>query len=138
MPSWKPAAIGWRMCCARRVCAVSTITPSSWRTTRATSRAAAPARAGLYYTCVNSFLTSDELAYILNNSESKVLITSAARRDVATAALASCPQIEFCLIADGAGDGGRVQNLDAAAAVCPATPIADESLGAAMLYSSGT
>ena len=26
-------------------------------------------RAGLYYTCVNSFLTADELAYIVNNSE---------------------------------------------------------------------
>jgi acyl-CoA synthetase (AMP-forming)/AMP-acid ligase II len=30
-------------------------------------------RAGLYYTCVNSYLTVDELAYILQNSEAKVL-----------------------------------------------------------------
>ncbi len=37
------------------------------------------ARAGLYYTCVKSFLTPNELAYILNNSESKVLITSLAK-----------------------------------------------------------
>ena len=28
-------------------------------------------RAGLYYTCVNSYLTPDETAYILDNSESK-------------------------------------------------------------------
>src|ERR1700750_2695548 len=35
-------------------------------------------RSGLYYTCVNSFLTSPELAYILNNSGSKLLITSPA------------------------------------------------------------
>jgi long-chain acyl-CoA synthetase len=95
-------------------------------------------RTGLYYTCVNSFLTPDELAYILNNSESKVLITSEAKRSVAMAALASCPKIELCLIADGRGDGGRVQNLDEATAAYPATPIADESLGIAMLYSSGT
>jgi long-chain acyl-CoA synthetase len=95
-------------------------------------------RAGLYCTCVNSFLTPDELAYILNNSESKVLITSQAKRSVAMAALASCPKIELCLIADGAGEGGRGQNLDEATAPHPATPIADESLGAAMLYSSGT
>jgi long-chain acyl-CoA synthetase len=95
-------------------------------------------RTGLYYTCVNSFLTPDELAYILNNSESKVLITSQAKRSVAMAALASCPKIELCLIADGRGDGGRVQNLDEATAAYPATPIADESLGIAMLYSSGT
>src|ERR1039458_7242812 len=36
---------------------------------------AAGERAGLYYTCVNSFLTAPELAYILHNSESRVLIT---------------------------------------------------------------
>jgi long-chain acyl-CoA synthetase len=98
----------------------------------------AGARAGLYYTCVNSFLTPEELAYVLINSESKVLITSAAKQSVALAALGSCPNIELCLIVDGEGDGGRVQNLDAAAAPFPATPIADQSLGAAMLYSSGT
>ena len=38
---------------------------------------AAGERAGHYYTCVNSFLKAEELAYILNNSESRVLITSA-------------------------------------------------------------
>jgi long-chain acyl-CoA synthetase len=32
-------------------------------------------RSGLYYTCINSYLTPDELAYIVNNSESKALIT---------------------------------------------------------------
>jgi len=42
-------------------------------------------RAGLYYTCVNSYLMPDELAYILNNSESKVLITSREKRAVARA-----------------------------------------------------
>jgi len=99
---------------------------------------AAGTRSGLYYTCVNSFLTPEELAYILNNSESKILITSEAKRAVAMAALESCPNIALCLIADGPPDGERVQNLDAATAAYPATPIADESLGIAMLYSSGT
>ena len=33
-------------------------------------------RSGLYYTCVNSSLTAGELAHIVNNSESRVLITS--------------------------------------------------------------
>ena len=32
----------------------------------------------------------------------------------------------------------RIRNLDEATAKFPATPIADEALGAAMLYSSGT
>jgi long-chain acyl-CoA synthetase len=99
---------------------------------------AAGERAGLYYTCVNSFLTAEELAYILNNSQSKVLITSQAKREVALAALPICPGIELCLIVDGNGDGGRILNLDKATAGLPATPIPDESLGTAMLYSSGT
>src|SRR5207237_6005348 len=33
-------------------------------------------RSGLYYTCVNSYLTPGELAYIVNNSCSRFLITS--------------------------------------------------------------
>jgi long-chain acyl-CoA synthetase len=99
---------------------------------------AAGERAGHYYTCVNSFLTAEELAYILNNSQSKVLITSQAKREVALAALPMSPGIELCLIVDGEGDGERIVNLDKATAGLPATPIADESLGTAMLYSSGT
>src|SRR5271170_6053005 len=55
---------------------------------------AAGERSGLYYTCVNSFLTAPELAFIVSNSLSKVLITSQAKRDIALAALADCPRIE--------------------------------------------
>jgi long-chain acyl-CoA synthetase len=99
---------------------------------------AAGERAGLYYTCVNSYLTPEELAYIVNNSESRVLITSQAKRDIAVAALKDCPKIELCLVVDGEGDGAQVQNLDQSTAAYPTTPIADESLGTPMLYSSGT
>src|SRR5215831_5780376 len=93
-------------------------------------------RAGLYYTCVNSYLTPDELAYILENSESKVLITSMAKREVAVKALAVSPRVERCLIVDGPSEGERVLNLDAALARFPDTPIPDEWLGTPMLYSS--
>jgi long-chain acyl-CoA synthetase len=95
-------------------------------------------RAGHYYTCVNSYLTAEELAYIVNNSESQVLITSQYRREVALAALADCPNVQLCIVVDGPGDGGMVVNLDEATADFPDSPIADESLGNAMLYSSGT
>jgi len=67
-----------------------------------------------------------------------VLITSQAKREVALAALALSPGIELCLIVDGEGDGERVLNLDKATAGLPTTPIPGESLGTAMLYSSGT
>jgi len=95
-------------------------------------------RAGYYYTCVNSYLTAEELSYILNNSESKILITSEARREVALAALTNCPNVKLCITVDGRGDGTKVVNLDEATDPFPDTPIADESLGIAMLYSSGT
>jgi long-chain acyl-CoA synthetase len=99
---------------------------------------AAGERTGLYFTCVNSHLTANELAYILNNSEAKVLITSETKRDVATAALKDCPNVALCLIADGTGDGDRFLNLNQATTGYPGIPVADESLGGAMLYSSGT
>ena len=99
---------------------------------------AAGERSGLYFTNVNSFLTAGELAYIVNNSQSKALITSQARREAALAALRECPKVELCLIVDGPGEGERIRSLDEATARYPPTPIPDESLGAAMLYSSGT
>jgi long-chain acyl-CoA synthetase len=95
-------------------------------------------RAGLYFTCINSFLTADELAYIVNNSASRVLIFSLAMRAVAIEALRQCPAIEVSLVVDGPGDGDRILSLDKATSGLPCTPIADESVGTAMLYSSGT
>src|ERR1700751_979284 len=99
---------------------------------------AAGERSGLYYTAVNSFLNAGEVAYIVNNSLSKVLITSEAKRDIALAALGECPKVELCLVVDGPGEGLRVRNLGDAAAEFPATPIGGGSRGGAILYSSGT
>lgn len=104
---------------------------------------AAGERSGLYYTCINSFLTPDELAYILDNSRSRLLVTTAAKLEVARAAIAQVPRIERCLVIGGGpgldpGPCGRVADYDAALAGCPETPIADERLGTSMLYSSGT
>src|SRR5450432_2329050 len=95
-------------------------------------------RAGLYYTCVNSYLMVDELAYILNNSESKALITSRAKREVALQAVKQCPNIRLCLIVDGSGDDGAFVDYADAVSGYPDTPIDDEWLGTPMLYSSGT
>lgn len=101
-------------------------------------------RSGLYYTCINAFLGAEELAYILNNSESQVLITSREKLAMACEALADCPRVRLCLVAGGgaetSGQAGsaRLVDLDTATAGLPSTPIADESLGTAMLYSSGT
>jgi long-chain acyl-CoA synthetase len=95
-------------------------------------------RAGLYFTCINSYLTADELAYIVNNSESRVLIFSESMRAVVLEALRQCPKVDVSLVVDGPGDGMRILNLDEATSSLPDTPIPDESCGTAMLYSSGT
>jgi len=95
-------------------------------------------RAGLYFTCVNSYLTASELAYIINNSESRILITSRAKLEVAREALKECPKVELCIVADGASESERIIGLEEATRGLPKTPISDESIGTAMLYSSGT
>ena len=95
-------------------------------------------RSGLYYTSINSHLTADEAAYIIRHSEAKVLITSQAKREVAIAAAAHCPDLRLCLIVDGKGDDASLVDLDSATAAFPGTALPDERLGMAMLYSSGT
>ncbi len=95
-------------------------------------------RSGLYFTCVNSYLTAGELAYILNNSCSRILITSLTKLDVVREALKECPKVELCIVADGEGESERIVGLAEATKGLPKTAIADESIGTAMLYSSGT
>ena len=100
-------------------------------------------RSGLYFTCINSYLTGEEMAYIVDNSESRVLITSAAKWDVVSAALADLDRVELVLVVGGAAagielDGEHVQDFEQAVSAYPTDPIADQSLGTAMLYSSGT
>ena len=102
-------------------------------------------RTGLYYTCINAYLSAQELAYVINNSESAVLITSREKLPVALQALAECPKVRLCLVAGGFdGDApdqagsARVVDFDEAVSAYSTTPVADEWLGTAMLYSSGT
>ena len=95
-------------------------------------------RSGLYYTCVNSYLTASELAYILTNSQSRILVTSQAKLDIARQALKECPHVELCIVADGASESDRIVGLREVTAGLPDTPIADEAIGTPMLYSSGT
>jgi long-chain acyl-CoA synthetase len=83
-------------------------------------------RSGLYFTCVNSYLTPGELAYIVNNSQSRALITSVAKLDVAREALNECAKVELCIVADGKGESERIVGLREVTAGLPKTPISDE------------
>ena len=96
-------------------------------------------RTGLFYTCVNSYLAADEVAYIINDSQARVVMTSAAKADVAFRLPALCPNVERWLMAGTSGDpGGPFEAWEVAIARHPTTPVPDEQMGAPMMYSSGT
>src|SRR5688572_28165411 len=99
-------------------------------------------RSGLYFTAINSHLTAEEVAYIADDCDARVLVTSAAKLAVARAAVASCAKIERVLVYDEGLDAAvlddRVVSYGATLAAFPDTPVDDETCGASMLYSSGT
>jgi long-chain acyl-CoA synthetase len=95
-------------------------------------------RVGLYYTLVNSYLSAGEVAYIVGNCQARVLVSSLAMRDVAVPAADECPELERLLMVDGAEGDGRWEPYEQAVAGYPSEPVEGETLGAALLYSSGT
>jgi len=96
-------------------------------------------RTGLYFTCVNSYLSAEEVAYVVNDAEARVVLTSAAKADVAAQLPGQCPNVERWLMT---GTGGVApapfEAWEEAVATQPTGPIADEQLGTPMPYSSGT
>ena len=66
-------------------------------------------RSGLYYTCINSYLSPEEVAYIINDSQSRVVVTSKAKREVAMQLPALCPKVERWLMADIDGPDAPVR-----------------------------
>jgi long-chain acyl-CoA synthetase len=96
-------------------------------------------RTGLYFTLVNSYLSAEEAAYIINDSQSRMVLTSAAKAEVASRLPALCPNVERWLMAGaGASLGGPFESWEDQVAGQSADPIPDEQLGTAMQYSSGT
>jgi long-chain acyl-CoA synthetase len=95
-------------------------------------------RTGLYYTLINTYLGAEEVAYIVSNSRAKVLFSSVAMREVAEPAGANCAGLDRMLMTGPGPLPPGWEPCDALVAGYPAAPVADESLGAAMLYSSGT
>src|SRR5580765_1740401 len=92
-------------------------------------------RTGLYYTCINSYLAPDEVAYIVNDSDARVVATSHRLREVASELPELCPNVDRWLMDGLDAADGRFEPLHDALAAHPAEPVAAERLGAAMLYS---
>ena len=92
-------------------------------------------RAGLYFVCVSTKLTAGEAQYILEDCGAKVFITSPAMGPLIDEIAKALPSLTLYAVG---GAHGPYADFEAARAPMPTTPIADESAGSDMLYSSGT
>ena len=92
-------------------------------------------RAGLYYACISSALTAGEVEYIARDCEAKLLIASPGVGPVAEQMPARLPGVRLFMAGEARAP---FECFEDARASMPTTPIADESAGSDMLYSSGT
>jgi long-chain acyl-CoA synthetase len=94
-------------------------------------------RSGLYYTAINSHLTPDEAAYIIDDCGARLVVSSSTLSAVAAAIpTVAVPSVNHRLMIDGTVDGW--ESFEDAVAPMPSTPLPDECEGDFMLYSSGT
>jgi long-chain acyl-CoA synthetase len=93
--------------------------------------------AGLYYTAMSSRLTTEEMAYILQDCSARAFITSAYKSQQAAQLKDQMPGVEVRLMLDGVIDG--YEPYDEVVGSQPGTPLDEERVeGQDMLYSSGT
>lgn len=92
---------------------------------------------GLYYTAINSHLTADEVAYVVNDCGAKVLFsTEALAPVVGNLTAAAAPVLRARVMSGVAADGWL--SLDTELASQPEDPLDGECEGDFFLYSSGT
>ena len=92
--------------------------------------------AGLVYTAMSSRLTTDEMAYIIDNCGARVFITSPFKADQAAELRNQMSNVELRLSMGGAIDG--YDSYEDAIANASPTPLEHRTAGMDMLYSSGT
>ncbi|HMP61860.1 MAG TPA: acyl-CoA synthetase [Phenylobacterium sp.] len=92
-------------------------------------------RAGLYFACISSKLTAGEIDYIMKDCGAKALITSAGVGPVVDELPPLTSGVKLFMVGPARAP---YESFEAARAEMPETPIADETAGADMLYSSGT
>ncbi|MBU1375979.1 MAG: acyl-CoA synthetase [Alphaproteobacteria bacterium] len=92
-------------------------------------------RSGLYYTCISSKLTAGEVEYIVGDCGAQVLITSPGVGSVADELPGVLSGVKLYMVGEARAPYASFED---ARAGFPTTPIADETAGSDMLYSSGT
>jgi long-chain acyl-CoA synthetase len=90
-------------------------------------------QAGLYFTPVNFHLTVDEIAYVLANSDSRVVVTEARFAALVGAACDGLPLARYSV-----DPVAGFAELNALTAGQPRSSIEDAPLGDVMVYTSGT
>lgn len=93
-------------------------------------------RAGLYYTPVSTHLTASEIIYIITNSQARMFVLSASYPELAQEIAAELPP-QILLVSLG-GDIDGYEAIEAELECVTHDPLADETAGSSMLYSSGT
>ncbi|MBI1261347.1 MAG: AMP-binding protein [Rhizobiales bacterium] len=95
-------------------------------------------RAGLYFTAVSSRLTAGEIAYIVKDCGARMLFTSKSLEKTAAELVTGnhVPGVERLFSVGGQIAG--YESYETERDKMPTTPIADETAGTDMLYSSGT
>ncbi|MFO7964521.1 MAG: AMP-binding protein [Desulfobacterales bacterium] len=92
--------------------------------------------AGLYYSAISKYLKSSEIEYIINDSGSKLVVTSEVMKDVAAGLVRHCPNVEHWVMVGEPLDG--FLSYEKGISRFPKTPIPEGIEGRDMLYSSGT
>lgn len=92
-------------------------------------------RSGLYLTAVSRYLSAEEAAYLVSDSESQVLIATEVLAATATGMLESIGGCPHRLMIDGTAEG--FESYESAIAAMPAAPLSEQPAGDVMLYSSG-
>ncbi|MDJ0978331.1 MAG: acyl-CoA synthetase [Erythrobacter sp.] len=90
-------------------------------------------RVGTMLVPISTRLTGPEIAYILKDSEAKLLITSTHFSEALDTVRAECPDLEILVMDSGADD-----DFAAELARHSDAPVEDQRAGLIMLYSSGT
>ncbi len=92
-------------------------------------------RSGLRFTCISSKLTTSEVEYIVKDCGAKMFVASKALAETALKVAPDIPGVALYMVG---GAEGPFKSFEDARAAFPTTPIADETAGSIMLYSSGT
>ena len=92
--------------------------------------------AGLVYTPISSRLTTDEIAYIVDNSGARAFITSRYKATQAAELIERMDRVDLRLMMDTTIDG--YESYEQAVAAASPAPLDGRVAGADMFYSSGT